>query len=112
MPVCNLFGLVARRGDCKRLTILRPEVLTPLKSLDLMRAVCVTGSQWDSYRSVLFLSVNSFNIGDIFNMTVSGSVFELGSFEMGACSKNGEQKNKLKFDPMPHNDGFLIKLQA
>ena len=67
---------------------------------------------WDSYRSVLFLSVTSFNIGDIFNMTVSCSVFELDNSEMGANSINGEQKSKLKFDPMPHNDGFLIKLQA
>ena len=72
----------------------------------------MAGSLWDLYRSVLFLSVNSFNIGDIFNMTVSGSVFELDNSEMGAYYKNGEQKSKLKFDPMPHNDGFLIKLQA
>ena len=72
----------------------------------------MTGYLWDSYRGVLFLSVNSFNIGDIFDMTVFGSVPELDNFEMGAYSINGEQKSKLKFDPMPHNDGFLVKLQA
>ena len=52
----------------------------------------MVGSLWDSYRSVFFLSVNSFNIGDIFNMTViSGSDFELDNSEMGAYSTNGEQ---------------------
>ena len=50
--------------------------------------------------------MTSFNI---FNMTFSWSVSELGN---SAYYKNGEQKSKLIFDPMPHDDGFLIKLQA
>ena len=66
----------------------------------------------DSYKSVFFLSVTSFNIGDFFNMTVSCCVFELDNSELGAYYKNVEQKSKLKFDRMPHNDRFLIKLQA
>ena len=72
----------------------------------------MAGYLWDSYRSVLFLSVNYFKTGDIFNMSVSGSIFELDNSEMGANSINREQKSKLKFDLMPHNDGFLTKPQA
>ena len=71
----------------------------------------MTGYLWDSYRIVLFLSVTSFKTGDIFNMNVSDSVFELDNSEMGAYSINEDQKSKLKFDPMTH-DRFLIKLQA
>ena len=70
------------------------------------------GYLWDWYKRMFFTRVNSFNVGDIFNMTVSGSVFELNYSELGAYSMNGEQKSKLKFDRMPHHQDFLIKPKA